>query len=148
MPRRLHWRERNQRDIDRLRRLCAEYPNLLTDISSLTQVNKPGYLGEVLTAPEFETRLLYGTDFPLINMPWSRRTGIHSACALPRCGPSPPSRIHWDRDVALKQALGVPRAVFAHAATVLPNQRNARRATAASATSPRFDSTRSAPATQ
>jgi len=104
-----------QRYVDRLARLMPRYPNLYADISSLTQVNKLGALREVLRRAEFQHRLVYGTDFPLINMPivspwffprdlrWSQMWRI--------------SRIRnpWDRDVALKQALGVPAEVFARA---------------------------------
>ena len=63
-----------ERDTDRLARMMAAYPNLYSEISSLTQLNKLGYLREALTRPEFKGRLLYGTDFPLINThlvsPW------------------------------------------------------------------------------
>ena len=101
-----------ERDTDRLRRLFADYTNLYADISTLTQLNKLGYLREALQKPEFRGRLLYGTDFPLINMslvspyyfPLNLRLAQMRAIAAT---PNP-----WDRDVALKQALGVPRAVF------------------------------------
>jgi uncharacterized protein len=101
-----------ERDTDRLRRLFADYPNLYADISSLTQLNKPGYLREALQQPEFQGRLLYGTDFPLVNMfivspyqfPLNLRLAQLQAIAA--------IRNPWDRDVALKQALGVPRTVF------------------------------------
>ena len=56
-----------ERGPDRLARLMREYPNLYTDISALTQINRPGSLKEALTRPEFSGRLVYGTDFPLIN---------------------------------------------------------------------------------
>jgi uncharacterized protein len=105
-----------ERDTDRLARLLTQYPNLWSDVSSLTQINKLGYLGEALRRPEFRGRLLYGTDFPLINSvlvsPWYfplnlrlRQMGRISRIANP-----------WDRDVALKQALGVPPEVFRPAA--------------------------------
>lgn len=101
-----------ERDTDRLCRLMVEFPNLYADISSLTQINKLGYLSEALQRPEFKGRLLYGTDFPLNNTilvsPYyfvGHLTGkqMHSIAALHN---------PWDRDVALKQALGVPRDVF------------------------------------
>ncbi len=112
-------RHDGERDLDRLALLMAKYPNLYADISSLTQINKLGALREVLKRPEFHHRLVNGTDFPLINMPivspwffprdlkWSQMWHI--------------SRIKnpWDRDVALKQALGVPAEVFTRAATIL-----------------------------
>ena len=94
----------------------TEFPNLYSDISSLTQINKLGYLREALQKPEFEGRLLYGTDFPLINM------FITSPCYFPLNLRFSQMRAiatienPWDRDVALKQALGVPCAVLARPA--------------------------------
>jgi uncharacterized protein len=115
-----------ERDTDRLRRLFADYPNLYADISSLTQVNKLGYLREALQRPEFQGRLLYGTDFPLVNLiivsPYyfslNLRFGqMRTIAAIPN---------PWDRDVALKQALGVPRDVFERTGKLLnPEIRNA-----------------------
>lgn len=109
-----------ERDTDRLRRLFAEHPNLYSEISSLTQVNKPGYLREALTRPEFQGRLLYGTDFPLINTalvsPWffPLRLRIPEMWRIGRI------ENPWDRDVALKQALGVPPEIFARSREMLP----------------------------
>lgn len=108
-----------ERHTDRLARMMAEYPNLHSEISSLTQANKLGYLGEALTRPEFDGRLCYGSDFPLINTalvsPWlfSHRltpVQIHRIDGLTNA---------WDRDVALKQTLGVPPEVFARTAQLL-----------------------------
>jgi hypothetical protein len=75
-------------------------------------LNKPGYLRGALQRPEFQGRLIYGTDFPLVNMmivspyhfPLNLRLAQMRAIAA--------IRNPWDRDVALKQALGVPRTVF------------------------------------
>ena len=100
-------------------RLMAEFPNLHSEISSLTQANKLGYLGEALTRREFEGRLCYGSDFPLIN------TALVSPWLFAhRLTPAQIRRIDgltnaWDRDVALKQALGVPPEVFARTAQLL-----------------------------
>ncbi len=109
-----------ERSFDRLARLMAEYPNLYADISSLTQLNKLGYLGEVLCRPEFQHRLLYGTDYPLIEIhalvsPWyfPRQLSVRQRLTLARIA-NP-----WDRDVALKQALGVPAEVWAQADAIL-----------------------------
>ncbi len=112
-------RHEGQRDVDRLARLALQYPNLYADISTLTQLNKLGALREVLRRPEFRQRLVYGTDFPLINMPfvspWFFPLDLRLS-EMWRIG-----RIHnpWDRDVALKQALGVPADVFTRADTIL-----------------------------
>ena len=104
-----------ERDTDRLARMMAAHTNLYSEISSLTQVNKLGYLREALTRPEFRGRLVYGTDFPLIN------TGLVSPWYYPlnltRAQMAEISTIEnpWDRDVALKRVLGVPAEVFARA---------------------------------
>ena len=130
-----------ERQTDRLARMMAEFPNLYSEISSLTQANKLGYLGEALTRTEFDGRLCYGSDFPLINTalvsPWLFGHRLTAAQAV---------RIDsvtntWDRDIALKQALGVPPEVFSRTATLLaprlaaaaaskqlPNPANPRRA--------------------
>ena len=94
-----------ERGPDRLARLMREYPNLYTDISALTQINKPGALKEALTKPEFSGRLLYGTDFPLINTalvsPWySFRLSLREKLAISR------TKNPWDWDVLMKHDLG------------------------------------------
>jgi predicted TIM-barrel fold metal-dependent hydrolase len=104
-----------ERGPDRLARLMREYPNLYTDISALTQFNKPGSLKEALTKPEFEGRLVYGTDFPLINTalvsPWySFHLSLRQKWSIWR------TKNPWDRDVMTKHDLGVPTETFARSA--------------------------------
>lgn len=116
-----------------LRQLMKEFPNLYTDVSALTQVNKLGALRKTLADPDMHSRLVYGTDFPLINTtlvsPWyfplnlsraemSRISGINNA---------------WDRDVELKRALGVPAEVFTRAQSLLRHPGEPHQPTAASA---------------
>lgn len=101
-----------ERGPDRLARLMREYPNLYTDISALTQVNRPGALKEALTRPEFSGRLVYGTDFPLINSPlvspwYSFRLSLRQKISIWR------TRNPWDKDVLMKHDLGVPTDTFA-----------------------------------
>jgi len=108
-----------ERDLDRLARLMTAYTNLLADISSLTQINKPGMLGEVLRRPEFRGRLVYGTDFPLINMPLVSPWYFPLNLKLGEMRRLARLENPWDRDVELKQALGVPAEVFAASARVL-----------------------------
>ena len=109
-----------QRDTDRLAPMMAQYTNLFSEISSLTQVNKLGYLKEALTRPEWQGRLLFGSDYPLIN------TALCSPHFYPlQLTGEQRSRIAaianpWDRDVELKQALGVPREVFTRSRRLLP----------------------------
>ena len=107
-----------ERGPDRLARLMRDYPNLFTDISALTNVNKPGCLKEALTKPEFSGRLVYGTDFPLINTalesPWySFHLSLRQKLQI--------SRINnpWDRDVLTKHYLGTPTETFARPAQML-----------------------------
>ena len=104
-----------ERGPDRLARLMREYPNLYADISALTQINKPGSLKEALTKPEFAGRLLYGTDFPLINTalvsPWySFHLSLRQKWSIWRM------KNPWDRDVMMKHYLGVPTETFARSA--------------------------------
>jgi predicted TIM-barrel fold metal-dependent hydrolase len=101
-----------ERGPDRLARLMREYPNFYTDISALTQVNRPGCLKEALTRPEFSGRLVYGTDFPLINTrlvsPWySLHLSLRQKFSIGR------TKNPWDRDVLMKHDLGVPMKTFA-----------------------------------
>lgn len=108
-----------ERDLDRLARLMTRYTNLFTDISSLTQINKLGALDGALRRPEFSGRLVYATDFPLINMPlvspWYFPLNLEFGEMREIAALTNP----WDRDVALKQALGVPREVFERGATLV-----------------------------
>lgn len=87
-------------------------PNLFTDISALTQINQPGCLKTALTKPEFSGRLVYGTDFPLINTPlvspwYSFHLTLRQKIAIWR------EKNPWDRDVLMKHDLGVPTKTFA-----------------------------------
>lgn len=101
-----------ERGPDELARLMREFPNLYTDISALTQINKPGALKEALTKQEFAGRLLYGTDFPLINTalvsPWySFHLSLRQKWTIWHI------KNPWDRDVLMKHDLGVPTEAFA-----------------------------------
>jgi predicted TIM-barrel fold metal-dependent hydrolase len=101
-----------ERGPDRLARLMGEFPNLYADISALTQINRPGCLKEALTRPEFSGRLVYGTDFPLINTllvsPWySFHLSLQQKLSIWR------TKNPWDRDVLLKHDLGAPTETFA-----------------------------------
>jgi predicted TIM-barrel fold metal-dependent hydrolase len=112
-------RHDGERDVDRLASLMQEYPNLYADISSLTQLNKLGALREVLRRPEFRGRLVYGTDFPLINMPIVSPWFFPLDLSLRQRWQISRIKNPWDRDVALKQALGVPADVFTRAENLL-----------------------------
>ena len=112
-------RNRGESNHERFLRLCRAYPNLYADISALTQLNRLGHLQRLLRHQELHGRLLYGTDMPLLN------TGLVSPFAFPTC--LPPQRMlaiarianPWDRDVALKEALGVGADILCNARRVL-----------------------------
>ena len=108
---------------DRLTRMMRQYPNLYSDISSLTQWNKRLYLQKALTRTEFSGRLMYGSDFPLINTalvsPWYY---------IPRLTPAQAysiSRLRnpWDADVSIKHSLGTPADIFARSAQTFSGNR-------------------------
>lgn len=114
-----------ERSTDRLARLMREYPRLYSDISSLTQANKPRYLEEAITRPEFSGRLMYGSDFPLINTPL-----ISPARYYRRIPPRALLKIiftrnPFDRDVLLKQHLGVTPEIFALSGKLFKQQAKA-----------------------
>ena len=106
-------------DTDRLARMMVVNTNLYADISALTLVHKVTDLRVAISRPEFRGRLLYGTDYPLIN------TLLFSPYYLPRrltlrqMKAIGSIKNPWDRDVALKQALGVPNEVFTKANAIL-----------------------------
>ena len=109
---------------ERLRRswkvgFMQAYPNLYSDISSLTQLNKLSALREVLRRPEFRGRLVYGTDFPMINMPIISPWYFPLDLSLRQRWRISRIKNPWDRDVTLKQALGVPANVFTRAENLL-----------------------------
>jgi predicted TIM-barrel fold metal-dependent hydrolase len=87
--------------------MFKQYPNLYADISSLTQINKLGYMKKALEEPALQGRLIYGTDWPLQFFPlvsaWYHVNiiGIKNAIAIGKIDNQ------WDRDVALKLVMGV-----------------------------------------
>jgi uncharacterized protein len=109
-----------QKNWERLLEMFDDYPNLYTDISTLTQINRMAALKPALLDSRVEGRLLFGTDYPLINIslltsPWwfprhltFRQMREIGAVKNP-----------FDRDILLKQALGTPGAVFERPAQLL-----------------------------
>lgn len=103
----------------RLLSMFQDYPNLYADISSLTQINKIGHLVEALDTPGAVERLLYGSDWPFQFFPM-----VSPFFHWPDIDLSTAKTIQnidnrLDRDVALKQALGVPPAVFERSGRLL-----------------------------
>ena len=114
-------RSEGRDNFERILPMFAEYPNLYTDISSLTQINKLGYLAAALERDDIADRLLYGSDWPLqfapLISPWYhlRHISLREAKTVSRVDNQ------WDRDMALKVALGVPEEVFQRAAHLWPD---------------------------
>lgn len=108
-----------EENFDRILPMFAKYPNLYTEVSSLTQVNKLGYLGRALGQPDLTDRMLYGSDWPLqffpLVSPLYHLDHIDLTAARAIADLDNP----WDADVALKQAMGVPDAVFERSAELL-----------------------------
>lgn len=101
-----------QDNFERILPMFKEFPNLYAEISSLTQINKLGYLAKALKQPGLKDRMIYGTDWPLQSFPlvspWYHinHIGIRNAWRVGKI------KNKWDRDIELKQAFGVPHSVF------------------------------------
>ncbi len=108
-----------ERNFDRLLRLAGRFPNLHADISALTQANRLGHLERVLRHAELHGRLLYGSDAPLVSTvlvsPWFQLLRLPVAEVRRIAAIENP----WDRDVALKRALGMTEEILGNAARLL-----------------------------
>jgi predicted TIM-barrel fold metal-dependent hydrolase len=106
---------RDAADWDALRAEMARRPNLRIDDSALTMFHRRRRLFRVVDAPEIHGRVLHGSDFPLPAQPlaFADRIGVREAR---RIGGIPSA---FERDVALKRALGVPDSFLGNGAGVL-----------------------------
>jgi len=106
----------------RFLRLSREFDNLYADISALTQANRLGHMNKVLGQRHLHGRLLYGTDMPILNTgitsPW-----FHAYRISPfRLFRILAERNPWDRDVALKEALGMTQGMLERSAELIATQ--------------------------
>jgi len=106
-------------NFQRILPLFQKYPNLYADISSLTQINKIGYLKEALEQPHVVERLIYGSDYPLQFFPLVSPLYQLPDVPLEKLKAIQALESLWDRDVALKKAMGVPDSVFDRSADLL-----------------------------
>lgn len=110
-------------NFERILPMFERFPNLYADISSLTQINKRNYLPRALDVPGLADRLVYGTDWPLQFFPLVspyyhvNHIGVGVARAVQGIDNA------WDRDVALKEALGTPADVFPRGADLIAIER-------------------------
>jgi predicted TIM-barrel fold metal-dependent hydrolase len=101
-----------QDNFERILPMFDEFPNLYTDISSLTQLNKLGYLAKAIKHPGLTERMIYGSDWPLSSFPLvspfyhMNHIGIKKSWHVSRY------ENKWDLDIKLKEAFGVPHTVF------------------------------------
>ena len=92
--------------------MLPRYDNLYADISSLTQVNKLGFLGRALKKEGVPEKLLYGSDWPLqfslLVSPLYQfgRISLADIIAVRKI------KNTWDRDTELKRHLGVTEEIF------------------------------------
>lgn len=99
--------------------MLTRYDNAYADISSLTQVNKLGFLGRALRTPGIEEKLINGSDWPLqltvIVSPFYQigRISLADMISIQKI------ENVWDRDVELKRRLGVPDTIFRRSTSVL-----------------------------
>lgn len=108
-----------QDNMERALVMMGRFPTLYADISSLTQINKLGYLKKILARKEIQGRLIYGSDYPLIETALVSPYYQTGRAPLKKLRGAAKEKNTWDKDVALKRAMGVPEAVFKRAAELL-----------------------------
>lgn len=96
----------------RLIPLFRRYKNLYADISSLTLVNKIGWLSEALTIRYLKGRLIYGTDWPLLYFPMVSPWFHYKYLSIRQIRRVGAISNPWDRDFKLKEELGVTPEIF------------------------------------
>jgi len=108
-------KNQGQCNVERLSEMMPVYPNLVADISTLTQANRKKHLPKVLNDPRLKGRLLYGTDYPLTETPLVSPWLFPFHLTIKQMWNMHCTKNSWDRDVKLKAALGTPTDVFTQA---------------------------------
>ena len=108
-----------EENFERLIEILPQYPNLYTDISSLTQINKRRYLRRALEIEGLAEHMVYGSDWPLQFFPLVSRWWHIGSAPLAELRYAGTFDNPLDRDIAIKAALGAPRAAFARTAEAL-----------------------------
>lgn len=106
---------RDAADWEALRAEMVRRPNLRIDDSALCMLHRRRRLSRIVEAPEIHDRVLHGSDFPLPAQPlaFADRLGVREAR---RIGGIPSA---FEKDVALKRALGVPDAFLGNGGALL-----------------------------
>ncbi|HEX2093074.1 MAG TPA: amidohydrolase family protein [Longimicrobiaceae bacterium] len=102
-----------------LREMLREFPHLWVDNSGISNPSRFAHLPRLARDPEFTERTLYGSDYPIPSLAvyYVRELGARRVRSLQA------ERNPFQRDVALKRALGYPDATLTRAAEVLPTLR-------------------------
>ena len=99
-------------NVERLAKLMSEFPNLYAEISTINNLNKRFFAKRVIQEKRFQGRMVYGSDFPLINSalvsPWYYPFSISPKKIWQIWGVENP----WDQDFLIKRALGVKMDTF------------------------------------
>ncbi len=105
-------KSQGQCNVERLLEMMPDHPNLVADISTLSQANRIKHFPKVLNDPRLDGRLLYGTDYPLTVTPLVSPLlyPLHLTCR--QLWDIYRTRNSWDRNVKLKAALGTPSEIF------------------------------------
>ncbi len=101
-----------QDNFERILPMFDEFPNLYTDISSLTQLNKLGYLAKAIKHPGLTERMIYGSDWPLSSFPLVSPFYHMNHIGIKKSWHVSQYKNKWDLDIKLKEAFGVPHTVF------------------------------------
>ena len=98
-----------------LREMLREFPHLWVDNSGIANPSRFAHLPRLARDPEIVARTLFGTDYPIPSsaLYYPRQLGVRGMRAVER------ERNPFQRDVALKRALGYPEETLVRAAGVL-----------------------------
>ncbi len=93
----------------------GRHPGLWIDDSALLMVHRRRRLGRLMATESVHDRVIHGSDFPLPAQPlaFADRVGLRRARILSRIPGA------FEKDVALKEALGVPSSFLGNAAGIL-----------------------------
>ena len=112
-------RSHGQSNFQRLLPLFKKHLRLYGDVSSTTQFNRIGFLRKALKEGGLQGRLLYGTDWPLQYFPIVSAWYHVGAISLGSARRISQVKNTWDRDIALKRAIGMPEEVLVAGWSVL-----------------------------
>lgn len=105
--------------------MLPKHPNLYADTAGITRINHVGYLVDALKTPGVGNKMIYGSDWPLQFFPLVSPFYQWPDIDLPHAKTIQNIGNEWDRDVALKRALGLPPSVFQRSSGLLKRSRAA-----------------------